>query len=105
MNFFTPARTGSLFYLITFLGAGAYAPFIYVYFTELGLTGQQVGWLSILSPVMAMLLATAIASQADRTRRRIRFAQLAMIGSALSVFLLGIPTTFTGSVILNPQRC
>jgi PPP family 3-phenylpropionic acid transporter len=99
-KFLKPARTGSLFYLFTFLGAGAYAPFIYVHFSELGLTGKQVGWLSILSPVMAMLFAPAIASLADRTRRRVRFAQVAMIGAAVLVFLLGIPTTFIGIALL-----
>ena len=41
---------GSLYYLIYFVGAGSYMPYLYVYFTELGLNGKQVGWLATLSP-------------------------------------------------------
>ena len=34
---------GSLYYLILFVGAGSYMPFLFVDFTERGLNGQQVG--------------------------------------------------------------
>lgn len=95
-----PSWIGSLNYLFTFLAAGAYGPFVNVYFTELGLTGEQVGWLSILQPVMMMLLSTAIASLADRTHRRVQFAQVALLGTAATIFLLRIPTTFTGIAYL-----
>ena len=60
-QFLTPSRTGSLFYLVSLFGAGSFMPFLYVHFNELGLTGQQVGWLSILSPSMMLLLSTVIA--------------------------------------------
>jgi MFS transporter, PPP family, 3-phenylpropionic acid transporter len=98
--FLTPVRTGSLVYLVSLLGAGAYMPFLYVYFNELGLSGKQVGWLSILPPLMMLLFATAIASQADRRHKRRRYAQIAMAGAAISIFLLGFPTSFGGIAIL-----
>lgn len=99
-QFLTPARSGALYYLIALLGGGAYMPFLYVYFNELGLTGKQVGWLSILSPTMMLLLSTAVAAQADRRHRRIRYAQIAMAGTGLSVFLLRYPTSFLGIALL-----
>ncbi len=80
---------GSLFYLFTFLAAGAYGPFLFVYFTRLGITGQQIGWLSVLSPLMMLFLATPIAAQADRRRWRIRILQVAVAAQGLIWFLLG----------------
>jgi MFS transporter, PPP family, 3-phenylpropionic acid transporter len=91
-----PAWSGSLYYLGAFLCHGSYGPFLYVYFSELGLSGQQVGWLAIGSPLMTLLLATPIASLADRKRWRVRIAQIAMFGMGVVLFLLRYPTTFTG---------
>lgn len=85
---------GSVYYLFTFLAAGAYGPFMYVYFASLGITGQQIGWLSILSPLMMLLLATPIASQADRRRWRVRILQVALAAQGLIWFLLGQTQTF-----------
>jgi PPP family 3-phenylpropionic acid transporter len=96
----TPGRTGALYYLVVLLGGGAYMPYLFVYLNELGLSGKQVGWLSILSPVMMLLLSTAVASLADRQHRRRRYAQIAMTGTALSIFLLRFPTSFQGIALL-----
>lgn len=85
---------GSLFYLFTFLAAGSYGPFLFVYFSALGITGQQIGWLSILSPLMMLFLATPIAAQADRRRWRIRILQVALAAQGLLWFLLGQTPSF-----------
>jgi PPP family 3-phenylpropionic acid transporter len=95
-----PTLTGSLTYVFTFLAAGSWFPFLNVYLTELNLSGTQIGWLSILSPVMVMLFATAIAALADRTHRGVQFAQAAMAGAALSIFLLRLPKSFNGIAVL-----
>ncbi len=92
--------SGSLYYLVTFLCAGSYMPFIYLYFSELGLTGEQVGWLSSLSPAMMILFATAIASFADRKRKRIIIQQIALVCTAIIFFLLQYPTTFDKIIAL-----
>jgi PPP family 3-phenylpropionic acid transporter len=94
-NALKPARIGSLYYLISFLSAGSYSPFIYVYFSVLGLSGEQIGWLASLMPMM-MLFATPIASLADRRRWRVRITQVALAGLSITLFLLRIPTTFSG---------
>ena len=86
--------------MITFLSAGAYNPFIYVYFTELGLNGEQVGWLSSLSPVMTMLLSSLIASYADRKNKRIRIMQISLALAALLIYLMHLPTRFTEIVMM-----
>lgn len=88
------ARLGSLYYLVNFLGAGAYMPFMYVHYAELGITGQQIGWVSVLSPLMMLLLATPIAALADRRRWRVRILQGALAGLAATLFALSLPRTF-----------
>jgi PPP family 3-phenylpropionic acid transporter len=95
-----PVWKGSLFYLISFISVGSYAPFIYVYFSELGLTGGQVGLLASLAPVMTMLLATPLASLADRTHRRVRIIQAALFGTGVTLFLLRLPTSFNEIAVL-----
>ncbi|MBL8056251.1 MAG: MFS transporter [Anaerolineales bacterium] len=87
-------RLGALYYLINFLGAGAYMPYLYVYLAELGITGQQIGWLSVLGPVMMLGLATPIAALADRRRWRVAILQIALAGQAATLFLLGQARTF-----------
>lgn len=92
--------SGSLFYLVTFLGGGSFMPFLYVYFIDIGLSGQQVGWLSSLAPVMTLLLATAVASFADRKRWRISILQVSLLATAVVVFLMRFPTTFVNIALL-----
>lgn len=87
-------RVGSFYYLLFFLYSGSYGPFIYVYLSELGLTGQQVGWLSSLFPFMTLLLATPIASFADGRRLRVRVLQVAMAATSVTLLLLPQSTGF-----------
>jgi PPP family 3-phenylpropionic acid transporter len=96
----TPGGKGALFYLGFFLCVGSFGPFLYVYYTELGLTGQQVGLLATFGPLMTLLLATPISSLADRKRWRVRIAQSAVAGLGLIVFTLRYPTTFAGIAVL-----
>lgn len=89
------ARTGSFYYLLSFLSSGSYGPFIYVYYSDLGLSGGQVGWLASLFPLMMMLLATPLASLADRKNQRVRILQGSLFGVAILVLLLGTASTFS----------
>jgi len=100
ISFLKPSWKGSLYYLISLTVAGSFNPFIYVYFTQLGLTGEQVGQLATLSPVLTMLLATTVSSLADRLHRRILFLQIALACVAVVVFLLRFPTRFYEIAVL-----
>jgi len=95
-----PALIGSLYYLFYFLLAGSYFPFLNVYFAEIGLNGEQIGLLAIIQPVLTILFLTAISSLADRTHKRVRFAQIAMAGSAVFIFLLQFPASYAGIAAL-----
>jgi len=83
-----------------FLCAGAYFPFLYVYFADLGLKGKQIGLLSTLAPLMTLLVSTPVAVFADKTRRRVRVAQVGLACTALTVLLLRFPLDFVWIVPL-----
>lgn len=85
---------GSLYYLLFFLAAGAYFPFLYVYFADLGLDGKQIGLLATLSPLISLLVSTPLAVLADRTGRRAQLAQLGFGCAAVTVLLLRLPGSF-----------
>lgn len=94
------SRKGSLYYFVALLSGGSYMPFLFVYLADLGLNGEQIGWLASLSPLMTMLIATPVASLADRKRWRVRIAQIGMAASGVTIFFLHLPTTFTSIAAL-----
>lgn len=94
------SRKGSIYYFLSLFSAGAYMPFLYVYLADLGLTGEQIGLLAILSPVATLLFATPIASLADRKRWRVPILQLTQLLAGIIIFFLRIPTSYKGIATL-----
>jgi PPP family 3-phenylpropionic acid transporter len=88
------ARIGSVYYLVAFLGSGAFFPFLYVHFADLGLNGKQIGLLATLSPIVTLLVTTPVASLADRTRKRVRIAQAGLALTGTTVFSLRFAASF-----------
>jgi MFS transporter, PPP family, 3-phenylpropionic acid transporter len=95
-----PALVGSIFYVFAFLMHGSIQPYLNVYFKKIGLSGEQIGLLGVIQPILTILFITVISSFADRTSRRVRIAQFAMAGAAITVFLLEFPSTFGGIAAL-----
>jgi PPP family 3-phenylpropionic acid transporter len=73
---------------------------MFVYYKELGLSGQQVGWLASLSPLSMVLFATSIAALADRKRWRVGVLRTALVCYGTLLFFLRFPTTFNGLLAL-----
>jgi PPP family 3-phenylpropionic acid transporter len=96
----SPTRSGSLFYLFFFLSTGSFGPFLHVYYSELGLTGQQVGFLATFFPLMTLLFATPLSSLADRKRLRTRLVQTSTLIVAVIFFFVQFPSTFWGIALL-----
>jgi PPP family 3-phenylpropionic acid transporter len=96
---FSPTLRGSLFYLIHWGAVGVYLPFLNVYFTELGLSGRQIGWLSAIFPLMTLFGAAPFSALADRRRWRVKMLQLAVFGLAISFFFIGLPRNFWAILI------
>lgn len=89
-----PALCGALFYLFHWGAYGAYVPFLNVYFIKLGFSGGQLGLLAMLFPLGVLLCSPPLSALADRTNRRVRFLQFALIGVVLSFLALGYPDNF-----------
>jgi len=91
----SPLVRGSLFY-ITYWGAVAiYAPFLNVYFRQLGFSGRQIGVLALLSPLLTLFLAMPLSALADRRRWRVRLLIGMLGGYALVLFWANFAQTFT----------
>ena len=86
--------SGAAFYFVYFLAAGAYMPFIYVYFVQLGMSGIQVGVLSSFAPAMSILVAPLVASFADRSGRRILVARVCLFCTSALLICLRIAESF-----------
>ncbi|MCA9969420.1 MAG: MFS transporter [Anaerolineales bacterium] len=93
-----PALVGSAFYWTFWSLVAFYAPFINVYFRELGLSGTQLGILATVFPLFALSAAPFLSSLADRRARRRRMLQLNLVGWA--VVLLIYPRLGTFGAIL-----
>lgn len=94
-NAITPTRSGALFYLSFFLSAGAYGPFLNLYFKELGFSGQQIGFLATCFPLMTLVSAPLLSALADRRNIRLPILQTILTSGALFIFLLQFPKTFS----------
>jgi MFS family permease len=75
-------------------------PSLNVYYDELGLTGQQIGWLASQLLLAMLLFATPITSLADRRRWRVQLLQIAFAGSGAIIFFLRFSNTFSGLGLL-----
>lgn len=96
----SPIKGGSLFYLGFFLSTGSFSPFLYVYYSELGITGQQVGLLATFFPLMTLFFATPLSSLADRKRWRVQMVQGALLAVAFIFFFMQFPDNFWSIALL-----
>ena len=87
-----------LFYLVRFLAGAFYGPFLPLYFREIGLTGQQIGMLGGVRPIVSLLSGPFWSGLADATRRH-RLLLILSLGSAL--FLVPAVTLTTNVLILT----
>ena len=94
-----PALSLSLFYLATFAVLGVYLPCLNLYFERIGLTGLQIGIVSLITPLLGALAPTAGGVLADRLGRR---RDLVVLSSVLApiVFCLMLPARTFGWIVL-----
>ena len=90
----TPALRGALFYLGYWGVFGVYDPLINVYYSQLGLTGSQIGVLAALVPLMTLLIALPVSALADRRAMRVSVLTVALAGLATMLLFLGLPKVF-----------
>src|SRR5215218_3716814 len=89
-----PVRAASLFYFAFFAAQAAYGPFLAVYYTEIGLTGSEIGLLAAIGPLVSLLIGPSISAIADRRSQRVGLLVMSLVGTALLLLLLPIPKSF-----------
>jgi PPP family 3-phenylpropionic acid transporter len=90
----SPTVRGALYYFGYWGVVGAYIPFLYVHFQEIGLTGTQIAVFATMLPLMMLTTAPLIANFADRSKRRRSLLALCIVLVGGSMLLLGYGETF-----------
>ena len=95
--FMFPAKA---FYFLYFGAFAALIPFLVLYYEQLGFTGQQIGILSAISPLMMLISAPLWGMIADVTKRH-KLVLTSLIALAIiSGLILMVGTTFPTLVVL-----
>ena len=78
-----------LYYLIPLGGAGFLSPFLNLFYARQGLTGFEIGWVSALASLVALVAAPLWTSQSENSRHPRRMLQV-------SLFLIGLGYLWLG---------
>ena len=92
--------TSFSFYFLFFAANAAYMPYIVLYFQSLGFNGAQIGLLTSLSPLLAMIGSPFLTGLADSTRHHRLIMSLAMLVSISVGVLMPASTTFLPVILL-----
>ena len=92
--------TSFAFYFLFFGANAAYMPYIVLYFQSLGFNGAQIGLLTSLSPLLAMIGSPLLTGLADSTRRHRLIMSLAMLVTIGVGVLMPESSTFLAVVLL-----
>lgn len=82
-----------LAYFTYFAAMGALMPFLALYYDQIGLSGQQIGLISSLSPLVMTFAAPLWGGLADATQQHRRLLLLAVAGYMVAVALLSFSST------------
>ncbi|MBX3012458.1 MAG: MFS transporter [Caldilineaceae bacterium] len=89
-----PAMTiPRLFYFCYFAAMASLAPFLALYYRQIGLGEGQIGLLAGIPPLLGLIAAPLWGALADATQQHKRLLALAVIGAAIGVALLSQVTT------------
>lgn len=87
-------------YFFYFAGAACLIPYLVLYYQDLGLSGGQIGILTGIPPVMALLAAPAWGALADATHQHKRILLLTISLSAISVPIIAYMNSFAGLALI-----
>jgi PPP family 3-phenylpropionic acid transporter len=95
-----PGWRGALFYIVFWGASGTFNPFLNVHFARLGLSGQQIGVLSTMLPIVTLFAGPVLSALADRRACRTWILSVALAGLSITLLLLGLPRTCAGLIPL-----
>lgn len=81
------------FYFAFYAAMSCLVPYLVLYYSQLGLTGRQIGLLVSIPPVITLLAAPLWGGVADATQQHRRVLLLAIAGSLAMVFVLSSTTS------------
>lgn len=96
----SPHSRGSLFYGLYWGMIGFYSPFLFVYFSQLGFSGTQVGLLSSILSLCSLVVAPLVSRLADHTNRRRDVLALCLTGSGVMLAVFPVGRTFWIAALL-----
>lgn len=88
-----------LFYFLLFSALAALSPYLVIYYDLLHFTGRQIGVLSALFPLIALISSPLFGGIADATQKHRIVMLTAIAGSVVFTFVLSATTTFIGLLI------
>jgi len=91
--------------IFLFAAGASVLPFMVLYYQELGFTGAQIGLITGITPLIIFFIAPLWAGIADSTGRHRLILSIAILGSAVSLFvfpfLSTFPTVLLIAIVLN----
>lgn len=88
------------FYFLFFAALAAVAPFLALYYEELGMSGRQIGVLTAISPLISIFAAALWGGLADATRQHRRLLALATAGAIVSILVLRTVSSFAALALV-----
>jgi len=82
------------FYFLFFAAMAALAPFLVLYYEQLGLTGRQIGILTAIPPLVTMIAASLWSGLADATQQHHRLLALAILGTIFFALIISFAKFF-----------
>lgn len=84
------------FYLLHYMTMGVFTPYVNVYYERIGFSGSQIGMISLIGLLCAMLCAPLFGILCDKTKSDKGVIIFLMIASATSMFFWSTQSTFIG---------
>ena len=88
-----------LFYFLLFSALAALTPYLVIYYDLLHFSGSQIGILSALFPLMALVSSPLFGGIADATKKHHTVMLIAILGSIFFAFALSKTGTFVGLLV------
>jgi MFS transporter, PPP family, 3-phenylpropionic acid transporter len=90
----SPTARGSLFYLGISSASATFFPFITVFYADRGLSGREIGLLTAVGPVVALVAAPLLVALADRRGWQMQMMIAGLAGVALTTLLVPLAQPF-----------
>lgn len=93
-------RYPKLFYFFVYVALAGILPYLTLYYEELGLSGQQIGVLVGLPPLVGLFSAPLFGAIADATGRHKQLLVMIVAAMAISVLAWSVVTSFIGLLLV-----